>query len=186
MKKPLGYLAGDIMSKGAELQRKEEYEAFLKLNLPVDVYSPIMNKSINDKSSMTVEENNKLAEKIVAADIDRLWNSDFVVLEPLQHAIGTMCEVGTLYGWKYLCDKLLELEPEEIKKELEKISKKNIFCHYYDLRTNHLPEIDFRRSFGINQMLYGMVLYIAKNGDFESFDKILEDLSKLYKEQNHE
>lgn len=181
----LCYLAGDIMSRGSALQREEEYNNFLKADIAAEVYSPIMNKSINDKTSVTVEENNKLAEAIVKADTERLWNSDIVVIEPAQHAIGTMCELGILFGWKYLCDQLKDKTPEEIKEELERISNKEIYCHYYDLRTNHLPEIDFRRSFGINQFLYGLVLYTAQQNDFMSFDEILKVLKEKYsKERN--
>ena len=108
-KKPLGYLGGDIMTHGSNLARQYEYDKFVEAEIPVDIYSPVMNKSINDKSSMTEEENNHLAEKIVEADVERLWNSDFTVLSTEQSAIGTMCEMGILYGWKYMANKLLEL-----------------------------------------------------------------------------
>ena len=89
-KKPLGYLGGDIMSFGSNLARQYEYDKFIEMGLPVDVYSPVQNKSINDKSNMTEEENNHLAEKITAADIERLWNSDFAVMFPEQSAIGSL------------------------------------------------------------------------------------------------
>ncbi len=111
--KPLGYLGGDIMSFGSNLARQYEYDEFIKRNINVDVYSPIMNKSINDKAAMTIEENNTAAERIVAADVDRLWNSNFVVMCPEQSAIGSMVEVGILYGWKYLAKKFYELTPRE-------------------------------------------------------------------------
>ena len=176
----LCYLAGDIMSRGSALQREEEYNKFIDSNIAAQVYSPIMNKSINDKTSVTVEENNKLAEAIVKADTERLWNSDIVVMEPIQHAIGTMCELGILFGWKYLCEQFKDKTGEEIKQELERISNKEVYCHYYDLRTNHLPEIDFRRSFGINQFLYGLVLYTAQNNDFMSFEDIMKELKEKY------
>ena len=101
-KKPLGYLGGDIMSFGSNLARQYEYDKFKEAKIPGEVYSPVMNKSINDKSNMTEEENNHLAEKICEADIERLWNSDYTVLCPEQSAIGTMCEMGVLYGWKYM------------------------------------------------------------------------------------
>ena len=93
-KKPLGYLGGDIMTYGSNLARQEEYDKFKEANIPGEIYSPVQNKSINDKSNMTEEENNHLAEKICKADIDRLWNSDYTVLCPEQSAIGTMCEMG--------------------------------------------------------------------------------------------
>ena len=186
-KKPLGYLGGDIMSFGSNLARQYEYDKFIEMGLPVDVYSPVQNKSINDKSNMTEEENNKLAEKITAADIERLWNSDFVVIEPAQTAIGSMCELGCLFGWKYMCDRLLEIaeNAEEfpalaVMDEIKRMAKKDVYCHYFDIRTNHLNEKDWRRSFSINQLLYGMILYVEKNGDIETFDEIMEQLKEKY------
>ena len=65
IKHPLGYLGGDIMTFGSNLAREYEYEQFKKAEIPGEVYSPVQNKSINDKSNMTEEENNHLAEKIV-------------------------------------------------------------------------------------------------------------------------
>lgn len=191
--KPLGYLGGDIMTHGANLARQEEYDKFIEKNIPVDVYSPVMNKSINDKSNMTVEENNHLAEKICEADIDRLWNSDFVVMCPEQSAIGSMCETGVLYGWKYLTNELLNKAHKEMNEgkntneilnnllnELARLNNKDCYFHYEDIRTNHLPEVDWRRSFSINQMLYGMVLYASNNKGFQSFDEILDELENKY------
>lgn len=192
-KKPLGYLGGDIMTKGSNLAREQEYNEFRNLKLDVEVYSPVMNKSINDKSSMTEEENNHLAEKIVEADIERLWNSDFVVMCPEQSAIGSMCETGTLYGWKYLTNKLIaEIETQQdegisagetlnyLYSELKRINEKDVGYHYFDIRTNHLNEKDWRRSFSINQMLYGMILYSSSQGKMEEFDEIMNRLKEKY------
>ena len=186
--KPLGYLGGDIMSFGSNLARQYEYDRFKEARIPGQVYSPVMNKSINDKSNMTEEENNHLAEKICEADIERLWNSDYTVLCPEQSAIGTMCEMGVLYGWKYMAEKLLALiEKEEypenypIKQELLRIANKENYAHYFDIRTNHLNEKDWRRSFSINQMLYGMILYATSDGKLHnSFDEIIPILHEKY------
>ena len=170
-KKPLGYLGGDIMTRGSNLARQEEYDKFLEAGIPGEVYSPVQNKSINDKSNMTEEENNHLAEKICEADIERLWNSDYTVLCPEQSAIGTMCEMGVLYGWKYMAAKLIEIIMNAIHKdevpteeilhrvaeEIERIYNKLNYAHYFDIRTNHLNEKDWRRSFSINQFLYGVI-----------------------------
>ena len=200
-KRPLGYLGGDIMSFGSNLARQYEYDKFLEAELPVDVYSPVQNKSINDKSNMTEEENNHLAEKITAADIERLWNSDFAVMCPEQSAIGTMCEMGCLYGWYYMAKKLLEVaesvvENKELKtleerqleafgrmvREIGRILGKHIYAHYFDIRTNHLNEKDWRRSFSINQLLYGMILACTDDHKLhENFDSALEALKKDYK-----
>ena len=210
MNKPLGYLGGDIMTHGSNLARQEEYDKFKEANIPGSVYSPVMNKSINDKSNMTEEENNHLAEKICEADIERLWNSDYTVLCPEQSAIGTMCEMGVLYGWKYMADKLLDMEQafieehrqefDEGKKEtclelinelhnklweeIHRIWTKRNYAHYFDIRTNHLNEKDWRRSFSINQMLYGMILYATKDHTLHnSFDEIIPILKEQYKNE---
>ena len=198
-KKPLGYLGGDIMGFGSNLAREYEYQKFLEAELPVDVYSPVQNKSINDKSNMTEEENNHLAEKIVAADVERLWNSDYTVLCTEQSAIGTMCEMGILYGWKYMADKLNQIYEEheyegnfDYKEMFEKVQtiietqlhKKN-YAHYFDIRTNHLNEKDWRRSFSINQFLYGIILAATADGTLHnSFDEIIPILQKEYGTEN--
>ena len=194
-KRPLGYLGGDIMTHGSNLAREEEYEKFKLANIPGSVYSPVQNKSINDKSNMTEEENNHLAEKICEADIERLWNSDYTVLCPEQSAIGTMCEMAVLYGWKYMAGKLINILKEnilneectyedivdKIMNEIGRIYDKQNYAHYFDIRTNHLNEKDWRRSFSINQMLYGMILYATKDHMLHnSFDEILPILQEQY------
>lgn len=193
------YLGGDIMSHGSNLARQEEYDKFMAAELPISVYSPVMNKSINDKSNMTEEENNHLAEKIVDADVDRLWNSNYTVLCPEQSAIGTMCEMGILYGWKYMANKLVEIFNESVlnqeltyeevlenvmQKVCEIANQKN-YAHYFDIRTNHLNEKDWRRSFSINQFLLGIILYAtADNTLHNSFDEVLEILKKEIKNES--
>lgn len=191
---PLGYVGGDIMTHGSQLARQEECDKMNAAGLNITYYSPAQNKSINDKSSMTEEQNNCLAEKITAADIDRLWNSDFAVMCTEQSAIGTMCELGCLYGWHYMANKLLEICEDNaiqnnddfaaiIEEEIRRIASKNVFAHYFDIRTNHLNEKDWRRSFSINQLLYGMILACTKDNKLhESFDSVLEELKKLYGE----
>lgn len=198
--KPLLYLGGDIMTRGSNLARQEEYDKFIEANIPVDVYSPVMNKSINDKSNMTEEENNHLAEKIVEADVERLWNSDYTVLCPEQSAIGTMCEMGILYGWKYMAKKLLEIYKQcaaeevpwevlgkRVGDEILRILGKKHYAHYFDIRTNHLNEKDWRRSFSINQFLYGIVLAAtADNTLHNSFDEIIPILQEQFKKKEKE
>jgi len=144
---------------------------------------------------MTEEENNHLAEKIVAADVERLWNSDYTVLCPEQSAIGTMCEMGILYGWRYMAERLIEVIDKAIHEEeltheevLEKlvteigrIYDKRNYAHYFDIRTNHLNEKDWRRSFSINQFLYGIILAATTDGTLHnSFDEILPLLKEEY------
>lgn len=193
--KPLGYLGGGIMTRGENLARQEEYDKFLAADLDVEIYSPVQNKSINDKSAMTEEQNNCLAEKITEADIERLWNSDFTVMCPEQSAIGTMCETGCLYGWKYMANRLLQILEgyagdegasdrdilRALVEEICRIADKENYFHYFDIRTNHLNEKDWRRSFSINQLLYGMCLYASEDGQLHNnFDEVMSKLKETY------
>ena len=73
-----------------------------------------------------------------------------------------------------------------IHKIREIASKKN-YAHYFDIRTNHLNEKDWRRSFSINQMLYGMILYATKDGTLHnSFDEIIPLLQQEYGKKTKE
>jgi len=201
--KPKIYLAGDIMSHGSNLARQEEYDKFIEAGINADVYSPVMNKSINDKTSVTEEENNHLAEKITSADIGRLWESDCVVISPEQSAVGTLCELGCLYGWRYVAvimDRVVGNIVEKINKDIwddadrelfnrefsasmlgmyRMLADKAVFAHYFDIRTNHLNEKDWRRSFSINQLLYGMILDVTSDRMLNnSFDDVLPKLKE--------
>ena len=73
----------------------------------------------------------------------------------------------------------------DIDRHCQQTYKENYF-HYFDIRNTQLNEKGWRRSFSINQLLYGMILYTAKNGDFESFDDIMNHLSEQYGEKNNE
>ena len=192
MNKPKIYLGGDIMTKGSKLAREEEYQQVMNANINADIYSPIKNDSINDKSAMTKEENDHLAEKIVKADIDRLLDSDAVVMCPEQHAIGSMCETGVLYGWKYMAHYLKcliltytnkgEYEYDALLavwNALTKLENKDIYYHYDDIRTNNLDEKNFRRSFGINQMLYGMMILSTTDEAIEMTDNDNKGVLKM-------
>ena len=71
-----------------------------------------------------------------------------------------------------------------IEIDLERIDDKEIYCHYFDIRTNGLNEKDWRRSFSINQLLYGMILYAEKNHKIETFDEIMKQLRDKYADES--
>ena len=177
------YLAGDIMTKGSQLARDKEYGELLNKLPNAEIYSPIANKDINDKTNMTEEDNEGLAERIVKADVDRLLNSDTVVLEYQPHAIGTITELGILYGFRkawQLVEEILDdpfevdyIKLEQIQKLGNKLNPK-VFVHSDDLRNTDLNEKGFRRSHSINQFAYGVILDLAD--DIKEWDKIVKEL----------
>ena len=73
------YHVGDIMLRSAQMLRMCEIEDLKELDLDFDIYSAMLNKKINDKSGVTEEENNKLAEHILKADVDRLFDADVII-----------------------------------------------------------------------------------------------------------
>lgn len=182
-KKTTLYLAGDIMTKGSQLARDKEYGELLNKLPNTEIYSPIANKDINDKTNMTEADNEGLAERIVKADVDRLLDSDTVVLEYQPHAIGTITELGILYGLKkawQLVEEILDdpfevdyIKLEQIQKLGNKLSPK-VFVHSDDLRNTNLKEKGFRRSHSINQFAYGVILDLAD--DIKDWDKIVKEL----------
>lgn len=176
--KKKGYLQGDIMGRGDFLARKEELEKMNAANVSIDFYSPVLNKSINDKQSVTVEENNGLSRKIFKADVDRMWAADIIVACPEQKAIGTLVETGISSGWKWVAEKYFELEtPEERDAMMKKLAEKEYRYHYYDLRNTDIPEVGWNRSFSINQFLRGAIQYNSPK-EIEEFSDIVADLSK--------
>ena len=178
--KHLTYLAGDIMTPGSRLRRQEEVDRTMEKRLPLVIYSPVLNKSINDKTGVSISKNNHLAEAITAADIERMWNSEIVVMEPLPSAIGTVCELGCIFGWKYLAEQYDKCNAEKEKDALiQKMKDKALFVHYEDLRDTDIPEKGWRRSHSINQLLYGMILYSEFTGDIETFDEILDNIEDI-------
>lgn len=182
-KKTTLYLAGDIMTKGSQLARDKEYGELLNKLPNTEIYSPIANKDINDKTNMTEADNEGLAERIVKADVDRLLDSDTVVLEYQPHAIGTITELGILYGFKKACELMEDIldDPFEVDHiKLEKLQeltnklKPKVFVHSDDLRNTNLNEKGFRRSHSINQFAYGVILDLAY--DIKDWDKIVREL----------
>ena len=61
------------------------------------------------------------------------------------------------------------------------IDRKKNYAHYFDIRTNHLNEKDWRRSFSINQFLYGIILAATEDHQLHNhFDEIIPILQKEY------
>ena len=186
MKKKI-YLAGGIMSKGEFLAREQEYNQLNQLNLDLDIYSPVKNKSINDKSNVTVEENNNLSEKIVKADMERLWESQLVIAEYQPYALGTISEIAILYMMKQIkkqIDDILENNTQndvisKIKKLRDKCDK-DVRIHSSDIRNTNIPEIGFKRSHSYNQFVLGLIEDLTDGKSIQDFDVILKEVRDKY------
>jgi len=196
------YIAGGIMSKGEQLQRESEKCEIEALGIPF--YNPQDNDEINDKSNLDNTEG--LAEKIVKADTQAIKGSDVVVIEPQPFAMGTMVELGQIKGMKdvakdvntfvndelanilenfdsmpdvQIADKLLDILMG-ISKITNPIIEQKVFPHYEDIRRfKGATESEDRRSLGINQYVYGVVLDVTGGHGFYEWEDVIEELSKL-------
>ena len=74
------YVAGHMLTRGAQLQRMHERYELEVVNPELQFYVPQENKAINDKKANS--KDNKLAEKIVKQDTDALFWADTVIIMP--------------------------------------------------------------------------------------------------------
>ena len=187
------YLAGDMLKKGSILLREQEAKELRELGHKI--YSPIEDKSINDKTNQTEESNNGLAERIVRNDTRGILNSDIIVIEAHENALGTMVELGQIKGYKdcarelqSILDKIVKSECDDsqainrLAMELHFLIKKydkKVYPHLEDIRRTNIPETGDRRSWSINQYVYGVCLDLTDGKGLYEWEEILEELKEV-------
>lgn len=189
-KEKMIYLAGDMLKKGSIMLRNQESKEVRELGYKV--YSPIEDKSINDKSNQSEESNNGLAEKIVRNDTNGILSSDIIIIEPHENALGTMVELGQIKGYKDAARELdeillnaqemndkdaLEFLANRIHDMINKYDKK-VYPHLEDIRRTNIPETGDRRSWGVNQYVYGVCLSVSGGKGFYEWDEIISELKE--------
>lgn len=187
------YLAGDMLKKGSILLREQEAKELRELGHKI--YSPIEDKSINDKTNQTEESNNGLAERIVRNDTRGILNSDIIVIEPHENALGTMVELGQIKGYKDCARELKSILDKVVKSECDdsqavnrlamelhfliKKYDKKVYPHLEDIRRTNIPETGDRRSWSINQYVYGVCLDLTDGKGLYEWEEILEELKEV-------
>ena len=188
MTKRSTYIAGDIMTRGSQLQRAEERQKLEAAG--ISVYNPQDNKSINDKQNAEPEG---LAERIVREDMERLFSATDIVIEPQPHAQGTLVELGIIYGMKAMADAIMDefhrnqvdlsdLDYKQAWKSaatiIQSVYDQKVYPHNSDIRRTDTPEVGDRRSFSVNQFVYGVVLALTDGKGFYDFDEAVELIKK--------
>ena len=183
------YVGGDMLKDGARQARTLEKETLRLMGyIP---YNPLDDKEINDKSNQTEESNNNLASKIVKNDTEGLMDSDIICLEPTNDACGTMVELGQVKGMTdiakaileldahcYKADTGLEYELYNILKICNNIKNKIVYTHYGDVRRTDIPEKADRRSWSINQYVYGVCLDLTNDVGLYNWKDIVKNLNR--------
>lgn len=184
MKKKKTYILGDGLKLGNQMLRMWEYKRLKELG-NLNIYNPWIQADINDKTK------NPTAEAIFAKDTNAILQSEVVVADVDNDSVGSVCEIGIIWGINYMLNQLhdilnrasdFELETDRnqmIRTELEALLKripfKRVYWHCSDIR--NVPgatETGLRRSYSLNQYLYGCLLDMA--GDAKTFDQILQEL----------
>lgn len=181
------YLAGDMLTFGAQRQRAYEAEELRKAG--ATVYAPQEDASINDKANAVQDG---LAERIVRNDTNGIVTSDIVVIDAHENGKGTLVELGQLKGMRDLAliiDELLQsdLSDDEcfsaISQEVRYTLSKRILPHNTDIRrANTSLQQGDRREYGVNQYVYGTVLDLTNGHGFYEFDEILGEVETLVNE----
>lgn len=153
------YNGGDMLSVANQVQHAQENTQLKALGY--DVYSPQDDKTINDKTNQTVESNNSLAEKIFDRDTNGMEQADIIIFEVSNNNVGTTTEIGQ---WAM--------------RERMKRTGKRYYFHSYDIRRTSIPEVGDRRSWSINQYLYGAILSLNPRG-IMSWDEIINELKAV-------
>lgn len=182
------YLAGDILTKGAQLQRKLEAEELRSIGQTL--YVPHEDSSINDKANV---DNENLAERIVKNDTNGIMESDVIVIDAHENGKGTLVELGQLAGMKDLSDMTirmiddlveLDLPADRILNEVLKLMldvyNKKVYVHNTDIRrANTATQQGDRREYAPNQYVYGTALKLTNGKGFYEWDEILEELREV-------
>ena len=177
------YIAGDMLKLGSQMLREKEAKEIAELGYKI--HSPKDDKEINDKSAQTEESNNSLAEKIVKKDTEGIISSDIIVIEPTNDALGTMVELGQIKGMKDMAKMVLdainniEYDREALHNTMalcESMINKKVYSHYEDCRRTTIPEKADRRSWSVNQYVYGVCLDLTEGKGFYEWSEILEGL----------
>ena len=184
------YLGGHILSQGMVEYRQKQHDEVEGI-IGVTPYSPINDKSINDKSNAVQEG---LAERILHNDFKAMQESDILVFDVLNEGLGTIAELGILLGMKHQADKTLSLiesqihydHPEYnnvhyIASESKKILEKPVLIYCSDIRQGHgKPYNDpDRAEFSTNQFVYGMILSLTNGKGFMSWEEVKKELEYL-------
>lgn len=203
------YLAGSLFTEKDRMTRDLEL-CMLKEEFgeEVEVYSPMHNDEINDKSKEVTPED------IFNQDTEKVLESDFITasLEEVETDPGVAVELGVAMGVNAVLTTLLRLEEKLYEKGINDMSAltdsifaiippKKICANYSDIRLTHNNKLaGIYKDMGLNQYVVGGLLSderhtisqgfvnsieeIKKEIElFKEFDKVWEELEDLNKEE---
>ena len=171
------YIGGDMLYKASQMLREVERKAIEGIGYKA--YAPQDDKEINDKSNQTKDSNDSLAERIVEKDTRAMLESDVVIFDYQRFAEGTIAEIGQMKGMRDMAQMILDNidSRDKIIDLCTSMLSKKIYVHCEDVRRTNIPEQGDRRSFGVNQYVYGVAKDLNGVGFYE-FEDIIEDMKR--------
>ncbi len=184
------YLGGSLFTESEREQRTKEYNLLEKaIGDKVEIYSPMHNDEINDKS----KEVNSV--DIFLQDTEKVLESDYFYcnIEEIETDPGLAVELGIILANNILLTTLEAITLKLIergadKKSLEMLLNtlyetcpiKNIFVNMTDIRLLHdNPLVGMFKDKGLNQFVIGGLLdsgAIVSNGSEETVEKIKQNV----------
>ena len=198
------YLGGSLFTEAERDMREKEFKELQEqVGEFVEIYSPMHNDEINDKS----KEIN--SEDIFTQDTREVMQSDFFYcnMEEIEKDPGLAMEVGIATGCNIMLDMMKNVLEVVIKKHkslehngfgvtlkdeimatmLETIPAKEIFVNVTDIRLNHKnPLVGLKKDASVNQFcLGGLEVMDARfgQGSKETIGKLkqaLTDFEEIY------
>lgn len=173
------YVGGDMLNKGSQMMREAEKKDIKDMGFKP--YAPQDDKEINDKSNHTESSNNGLAEKIVRNDTKAMLESEVLIFDYQRYAEGTIAEIGQIKGMKDMSKLILEniKDVDKIEQICREMIQKEVYIQCTDVRRTNIPEVGDRRSFGVNQYVYGVALDLTNGYGFLEWDEIIDNISSF-------
>lgn len=180
-KKTKVYVGGSLFTDKQITQRIRE-EELLKENFKnIDIYNPITNDEINDKTKQPT------AKDIFLQDTTKIIGSDIITADLDDIDEGLAMELGVAYGVNYVLNTIENLiynnrkiDRDSFRKILNSIPYKKILATYSDIRQDTKNENGIYKSVGKNQYVIGGIELMGKiHRHFEDVIKNLKESEEV-------
>lgn len=165
------YIGGSLFTDKQIKQRLYEEEKLKETLKDVDIYNPITNDEINDKTKEPTSQD------IFLQDTREILSSDVITADLDDIDTGLAAELGIAYGVNYMRDMITEcLGSDDVEKELRRILKiipeKTVYATCSDIRQDTANENGVYKSWGHNLYVVGGIELMGKI--FRHFDDVIE------------
>ena len=165
------YIGGSLFTDKQIKQRLYEEEKLKETIKNIDIYNPITNDEINDKTKEPT------AQDIFLQDTMQILASDVITADLDDIDTGLAMELGIAYMANFMRCKIIDCLGSDdvehgLRNALKEIPKKTVYATCSDIRQDTLNEVGIYKSFGINQYVIGSIELMGKI--FRHFDDVIE------------